>query len=582
MQFKKIWLTRKRKQEKHDIARIIERIADLEERINGMDTKNRELEKQYAKLKEQAEKLKEVDRVKSRFFADISNDFRTPLTLIISPLEEMLARSRTKRQKKELNVILQNARQLVTLINRVMELSQYDSGKMELQAAPQNIIPFLDGILSSFHLLANQNELELAFQTEEDQISIYFDTQKMEEVMYSLLINAVKFTPAGGKITVSVSQKRKPAPGTVLISVSDTGIGIHKDQFHHIFDRFYQNAGPGIGLALTREIVLLHHGKIDVRSREGKGSEFIIQLPMGKTHLGPGEIAPSSEIPLRPKSPVEIPESLIDKKESETRQNVDTVKSAEPIILVVDDNPIFRKFIRGHLGSIFTVIEASDGREGIDKAEEIIPDLIISDIVMPEISGYQLCRELKSRIKTSHIPIILLTGKTGEESIIHGLETGADDYVTKPPNINILIARVRNLIEQRRQLQLLLQKQKTVLLADLPVSSIDETFLNEFRSIIEKNLSDTGFSVEHLCLELHMDRAALSRKIQGLTGETPSQFIRSYRLERAVQILKINNGNVVETALDVGFLNTAEFARCFKEKFNRLPTSFRTSFDVSG
>lgn len=453
---------------------------------------------------------------------------------------------------------------------------------MKLQAAPQNIVPFLDGILASFHLLANQNELELAFQTEEDEISLYFDTQKMEEVIYSLLIHAVKFTPAGGKITVSVSQKGDPAPGSVQISVSDTGIGIHKDQFRHIFDRFYQSAGPGIELALTKEIVLLHHGKIDCHSREGKGTEFIIQLPMGKTHLGPGEIAPSSEKSHRPQSPGEIRESLIDIEEGQTRQSVDTGKSTGPIILIVEDNPIFRKFLRGRLESMYTVVEAVDGRDGIDKAGEIIPDLIISDIGMPEISGYQLCRELKNRIKTSHIPIILLTGKTGEESIIRGLETGADDYVTKPPNIKILIARVRNLIEQRRQLQLLLQKQKTVLLAEIPVSSMDEAFLNEFKSIIERNLSDTDFGVDHLCRELHMSRAALSRKIQGLTGETPAQYIRSYRLERAVQLLKINNGNVVETAVGVGFPNTAEFARCFKEKFNRLPTSFRTSFEVSG
>lgn len=582
MQFKKKWLTRKRKREKQNITRIIERAKELEEKINGMDTKNLELETQYAKLKEQSEKLKELDRMKSRFFADIANDFLTPLTLIINPLEEMLGRSLTNKQKKELNVILQNARQLLTLITRLLELSQLDSVKMKLRAAPQNIVPFLDGILASFHLLANQNELELAFQTDEDEISLYFDTQKMEEVMYSLLIHAVKFTPAGGKITVSVSPKGAPSPGFVEISVSGTGIGIHEDQFRHIFDRFYQAAGSGIGLALTKEIVLLHHGKIDIRGREGKGSEFIIQLPMGKAHLGPGEIAPSSEIPHRLKSPGEIPGPLIDKKESEARQNVDTGKSAEPIILIVEDNPIFRKFLRGRLESMYTVVEAADGREGIDKAEELIPDLIISDIVMPEVSGYQLCRELKNRIKTSHIPIILLTGKTGEESIIHGLETGADDYVTKPPNTKILIARVRNLIEQRRQIQLKLQKQKTVLLAEIPVSSMDEVFLNEFKSIIERNLSDTGFSVDHLCREFHMGRAALSRKIQGLTGETPAQYIRSYRLERAVQLLKINNGNVVETALDVGFPNTAEFARCFKEKFNRLPTSFRTSFEVSG
>jgi DNA-binding response OmpR family regulator/two-component sensor histidine kinase len=476
---------------------------------------------------------------------------------------------------------------------------------MNLQASRQNIISFLEGILTTFQVLAQQNQLELEFYSKEEKIALYFDTEKMEEVMTNLLINAIKFTPAQGKITVSVTITRNEGDESRLsssfveVSVKDTGIGIPKDQLPYIFDRFYQAersisgekgyTGTGIGLALTKELVELHHGRINVSSEEGKGAEFIVLLPMGKEHLQPHEIVSPRETPLEYRRPGEISAVyMMDKEEDEPgtvhengKLEKDIDKGPDPheknTILVVDDSSLFRKYIRGRLKSLFTVAEAVDGQDGINKAKEIIPDLIISDVMMPGIDGYELCNVLKKDVKTSHIPVVLLTAKASEESIIHGLGTGADDYITKPFNTKMLIARIKNLIDLRRQLQLKLKKQETLPTAGISVSSIDEAFLKEFRDIIGRNLSNPDFSEDQLGLELHMDQGTLSKKIQALTGETPNRYILSYRLERAAQLLKSNFGNVSEVAFEVGFTGTAQFAKCFKEKFHRLPTSFQTS-----
>jgi len=601
------WRSWKLVKEKQTLEKIVkERTAEISE-------KNLQLE-------EQSDKLKEMDKVKSRFFANISHEFRTPLTLIMSPLEEMLSDSQDKKQKEKFKVMLKNSQQLLTYINQLLDLSRFDSGKMKLQASFQNIIPILKGTVAAFHILAQHDKIDLKFQSQEEDISLYFDAQKMEEVMYNLLINAFKFTPNGGKITVSVYVDRvdqrspageqrsyteeeisPPKQGSVKISVQDTGIGMPKEEWGLIFERFYQDErhkekshkGTGIGLSLTKEIINLHHGKIDVHSQEGKGTEFVIQLPMGHEHLKQDEIIVLSETLSNRKKAKEIETLFIPTDdeagvmEGEENEGVEIEKHAENggkaeaeeknVILVVEDHPDMRKHIRSSLKSLYTVVEASDGKEGIAKAKEIIPDLIVSDIMMPEKDGYTLTRELKNDIKTSHIPIILLTAKASEESLIQGLEIGSDDYITKPFNTKILLTRIQNLIELRRQLQLKIQRQKMLLPAEVEVSSMDEEFLKEFQDIIEKNLSDPDFNIDLLCKKLYMGRSTLFRKILALTGETPNKFILSYRLERAAQFLKNNVGNVTEIAMKVGFSTAAYFAKCFKEKFHQSPRSFQAS-----
>jgi DNA-binding response OmpR family regulator len=309
---------------------------------------------------------------------------------------------------------------------------------------------------------------------------------------------------------------------------------------------------------------------------------------MGKEHLKPGEIIELPETPSDLKKPGKIPAHYMTKEEENEEKPTDAYEDEkdtdkepgaqeENVILVVEDNADVRKYIRGPLEPLYTVVEAANGREGIDMAKEIIPDLIISDIMMPEADGYELCRELKTDIKTSHIPIILLTAKASEESIIEGLETGADDYITKPFNTKILLTRIKNLIDLRQQLQQKIQRQLMLQPAEISVSSMDKTFIKELQDTIEKNLSESEFNVEKLGKKLYMSRASLYRKIQALTGEAPRDFIRSYRLKRGAQLLKANFGNVTEVAFEVGFSSTAYFTKCFKEKFHQLPHAFQVS-----
>jgi signal transduction histidine kinase/DNA-binding response OmpR family regulator len=594
------WRSLKLEKEKHRLEQIVE------ERTKEIHQKNQQLEKQTGQLKEQSAALQEMDRVKSRFFANISHEFRTPLTLIMGPLEQMLTGTATNEQKDQVGLMLRNSQRLLTLINQLLDLSRFDSGKMRLKAAQENVIPVLKVIWASFQALALKNRLQMEFQCEEEEVYLYFNREQLDEIMCNLLINAIKFTPAGGKITVSVKkifagENKNDLPGGYLqISVRDTGIGIPREQLAFIFDRFYQaetshgqsQKGTGIGLALTKELVCLHHGEIDVTSSEGKGTEFLLRLPLGSGHLKPGDLVEPSSQPLGDSDvaaryldremqyaseKIESKKEEAPGKEIEKEPEDETLSRGKTVILIVEDNAEMRQYIRGALVPQFEVLEAADGREGINMAKEAVPDLIISDIMMPVVDGYRLCHTLKNDIDTSHIPIILLTAKASEQSIIQGLQTGADDYITKPFNTNILLTRIKNLVDLRRQLQLKIQRQKMLLPVEIPISSMDETFLKELQEILEKNLSDPEFTVEQLCKKLYMGRTNLFKKVEALTGETPKQFIQSYRLERAYRLLKGNFGNVTEVAFEVGFSSTAYFTKCFREKFQCLPSTVLSS-----
>ncbi|MCK4762358.1 MAG: response regulator [Candidatus Aminicenantes bacterium] len=618
-----------------DLAR-----RNIEQSKDLIEAKSLQLESQTVQLREQSEKLLEMDKVKSRFFANISHEFRTPLTLIMGPLQQMLSSSDEKQQKK-LNLMLRNAQRLLGLIDQLLALSKFESGKVQLHAVRQNIIPLLKGAVANFEPLADQNELELEFRAGEEDIELYVDAGKIEDVIYNLLINAVKFTPAGGKITVTAERieaseedgrapglsckekennkkfcggagggfsKEPPArrrqAGSLRISVRDTGPGIPKEQLSFIFDRFYQaeeineqrQAGAGIGLALVKELVQLHHGKIDVYSWEGRGTEFVISLPLGEAHLAADEIVEPGEAQslasggqgrFLKKLPLDPAKTFVDftgeDPDRETKEipakpfpSVSSVLSVakKDIILIVEDSADMREYIRGAIEGFYDVLEAADGREGLQKARETIPDLIISDIMMPEVDGYELCRTLKNDVKTSHIPIILLTAKASEESVITGLETGADDYVTKPFSAKILTARIKNLIDLRRRLHMNIGREMTLQPAEIEVSALDKEFLKELRQVIDKNLADTEFNVEQLAKELYMDRSTVYRKVYALTGETPTDFIRTCRLKRAAELLQDNSGTVLEIAFEVGFSSANYFTKCFKAKFGRLPSEF--------
>ncbi len=546
------------------------------------------------------EQLQEMARIKSNFFANISHEFRTPLTLILGPLEQMLEAAADVRQQKKLKLMRRNAQRLLNLINQLLELSKFDSGVITLNVTPRDIVSFLKGITASFELLTTRKDQELSFHSTMEEVIVNIDAPRMEEVFYNLLINAVKFTPPGGSITVTLDRPLVEIPGFpdgyVEFVISDTGPGIPPGQLARIFDRFYNSEniyeynqkGAGIGLSIARELVELHHGTIRVENREGgpSGSRFTVRLPLGSSHLKPHERVESDPGLPHGKSPDKpvyfLQTSLVQVLEEEIDAGEDTLDDvSEPfcgekeIILVVEDSAEVCRYIRGALEPQYKVIDAGDGQKGIEKAFQIIPDLVISDIMMPRIDGYQLCKTLKQDRSTSHIPIILLTAKADEANIIEGLETGADDYITKPFNTRILVARIKNLIDLRRQLQENHRREMTLKPIKTNVSSLDREFFKDLHQVIENNLSDADFNVEQLAKKMYMGRSTIYRKIEALCGEKPTDYIRSYRLKRAAQLLQRGATSVTDVAFEVGFSSSAYFTRCFKEMFRRLPSDFR-------
>ena len=542
----------------------------------------------------QPDQSEEIMAMKTRLLSHITHEFLTPLNLIITPLEQMLAKSRSQEQKKTFSLMHRNSQRLLLLISQILELLKLESMKLKLKASQQDLIPFLKGITASFELLAEQKEVALIFHTDKENLPLYFDPDKLAEVICNLIMNSLKYTPPGGQIRLSINQLPE---NSVEISVHNTGPEITMDQTTRIFDRFYQLSermehfikGLGIGLFLAREYIHLHHGTIHVNSAPGQGTEFVIRLPRGKAHLKSDELdepAVSTTVKDTGSKISERYAYMVRLEREEQEKNQPDSGCIPPdekeiqdrdIVLLVEDNTDMRSFIKTLLTEEnFMVVEATNGRQGIDRAKEIIPDLIISDIMMPDVDGYQLCRELKQDIKTSHVPIILLSVKYTETEITRGLETGADDYITKPFNMDILLTRVRNLINQRRQLQQRIQWDTVMHSSELGLSSLDNTLLKNLQKTIEKNLSDPDFGLEQLADVLYMSRASLNRKVKNLTGQSPNQFIQSYRLKRSLDLLKANAGNVTEVAFQVGFSSSAYFTKCFKEKFKRLPSEFNT------
>lgn len=567
----------------------------------------KDIQDKYRKLEEQTALFKEMAETKSRFFANISHEFRTPLTLIMGPLEQMLQESQTKEEKRKISLMLRNSQRMLGLINQLLELAKFESGKMELKTCKQNLVPFLKGLVTTFELLSSQNDLDLVFENQKSNISIYYDREKMEEVIFNLLLNSIKFTPPGGRITIKVTDNPEidsdfPC-GFVSISISDTGPGIPSERLEHIFDRFYQGdasneskyKGSGIGLAIAREIIELHHGDIEVISSTDQatsGTEFIVRLPMGNSHLKPDEIViSSSEMKNNHTLDIrrEIKELYMSEKEEKDYafgnriqpedplfpNEPEQLKSNQEIILVVEDNPDSRNYIKSTLNSFYTIMEAKTGREGLQKSQKIIPDLIILDVLLPEMNGYEICMILKNDIRTSHIPIILLTAKAAEEDIIRGLNSGADDYVIKPYNTRILAARVHNLIELRKQFQQNLKREMTEQPTRIFSSRLDQDFLEDLQRVVRDNLSDPNFNVHLLCKKLYMSRPTVYRKILAMSGESPNEFIRSYRLQLASQLLKNRHETILDIAMKVGFSSANYFCKCFKNKYHNTPAVYR-------
>ncbi len=548
-------------------------------------------------------KLKELDQLKSRFFTNISHEFRTPLTLVLGQIDSVMASKIDIKEKGKLQVALRNSRRLLDLINQLLDLAKLESGTLKLNAECCNIVTFMKSLFYSFESLAGQKNISLHFHCEEKIIPVLFEPDRMEKVFYNLFSNALKFTPAGGRVEVEVqrgrigeSEKRRGGEEETLIGsparpfsasldsgkekfvqiiIKDTGVGIPADQLPHIFDRFYQvdsshtreHEGTGIGLALTKELVTLHNGQISVKSEAGVGTEFIIYLPV-------------SNLPLDKKENAEIPAEFPDTEHAvpDARKIVDNqlpVPGSQEIILVVEDNSEVRAYIREQLKRNYHVIEAANGNEGIQKAQDCMPDLIVTDVMMPQKDGYEFSRQIRLDEKTSHIPIIMLTAKASLDDKIEGLETGADAYLTKPFSAKELLVRVKNLIYQRAQLRKRFSQATVIKPSEVSASSIDQVFLEKTIKIIETHFEDEQWGVDKLADKMNMSVSQLNRKLGALINQPAGQLIRSLRLQRAANLLKQNSGTVAEICYQVGFNDQAYFSRSFKKQFGCSPSAYK-------
>ena len=527
----------------------------------GQLIKNLQLQREtFQKIKE-TEKLQELDRIKTNFFTNISHEFRTPLTLILGPLEKLMGENKDDRLQDQYKLIHKNADNLLKLINQLLDLSSIDAGKMKLNTDKVDAINFIKGITASFRPLANIKNIQLEFDSNLEQVDTYFDKDKFEKIISNLLSNAIKFTNANGEIRVSISIDKNEI---IEIYVEDNGIGIPKPELQNIFNRFSKVeganvvGGTGIGLALVKELVELHKGKISVESELKKGSKFKMVLPLKIEYYKKFQ----SEAAVQKEKAGQLKkEEKVKKEIKEPERDIEDSENNIPIVLVVEDENDIRNFIKENLGKEYKVLESENGKDGLIKSIEHIPDLIISDIIMPEMNGIELCKNVKTDERTSHIPVILLTAKSSVENKLEGLETGADDYLTKPFHISELKVRVSNLIEQRRKLRERFRREILLEPKDIAVTSADEKFLYRVSNIIEKHIADYNFTVDNFAREIGMSRMQLHRKLNAVTGLAASDYIRNFRLKRAANLLKGKHGNIGEIAYDVGFNNPSYFSK---------------------
>ncbi len=511
----------------------------------------------------EAARMKELDEAKSRFFANISHEFRTPLTVIIGHSDRIQEPAGIKE------IIQRNSQKLLRLINQILDLAKLDSGKLQLSLIHGDVVRYLRYITESLTSLAHSKGLELIFYQEVEELFMDFDEDKIQGILSNLLSNAIKFTPAKGKIFVHVNRINQESGDLFLIKVKDTGIGIDAERLPDIFDRFYQadnsmvrkNEGTGIGLAYVSELINLMGGTITVKSKPNQGTEFQVQLPI---HQGSKLVVPKETGSYFPEQI-----SFIEDQIPATSYVSGQKESELPIALLVEDNQDVTAYLENCLEGSYIIHSASNGRQGLEKAIEIIPDVIVSDVMMPEMSGFEMCTTLKKDERTSHIPVVLLTAKVDTNSKIVGFEKGADAYLAKPFHKKELLVRLKQLLEVRKKLQ---ERYGSLeYRANLKAPS-EDVFLQKIQKIIEAHLSDADFTVMHLCQKIRLSQPQLYRKVKALTGKSIASYIRSFRLHKAKEMLQTTSLNVSEVAYEVGFTEPSYFSRSFSEEFGFPPS----------
>ncbi|MVT08186.1 hybrid sensor histidine kinase/response regulator transcription factor [Chitinophaga tropicalis] len=521
--------------------------------------------------RQEARRMHELDMMKIKLFTNLSHEFRTPVSLILSPLEEIMQHGGDQKEKNKFQLIYRNAKRLLILVNQLMDFRKMEMQELRLAPSRGDIAVFIEEVAGSFADLAERKQVTFSYESNSEHIYTWFDHDKTERILFNLLSNAFKFTPQGGTVSVEVTTSEEGERTWLEIKVRDTGIGIPPERHEKIFEQFFHSdmpggfmsRGSGIGLAITKEFVKLSNGTITVDSQVNQGSCFTVRLPL--------------EICERPEAGMEVEQAAgeetdLREPEMEAIAAVTEMQAGRSTILLIEDNSDFRFYLKENLKDCYNILEAADGATGWQKTLSGHPDLVMSDINMPGMNGIELCRKIKNDSRTRHIPVLLVTASAGEHEQLRGLEAGAADYLVKPFNFEIMLSRVRNLLTRPAPAR------HQVTLPAVPESaqepSPNEKFLQRALAIVERNLSNADFSVEELSRELFMNRVSVYRRIFNLTGQTPVEFIRMVRIKKAAQLLSKTEMNVTEVAYEVGFNNPKYFTKYFKIAYNMLPSAY--------
>lgn len=524
------------------------------------------LAQQLKQEKTEREKNEEINTIKLRFFTNISHEFRTPLTLILGPIETLMEQIHEPKFQEQFSIMKSNAERLLRLINQIMDFRKIENKKMELNTSSMDIVSFVKSIYNMFNDHAIKRNIEFVFDSSCSQCIMSFDNDKIEKVMFNLLSNAFKFTADQGCITVSLDRKtNKEGDELIEIAVSDNGVGVTDSEKELIFERFHQSKkksiegveGTGIGLTLCKEFVELHNGKIYVKSNNGQGSVFVVLLPIIDEQINTVE-----------------DESIADE------ELVGQIETEKKKVLIVEDNAEMRNYLRMSLEDTYEVSEATDGTEGMNAIQQSMPDIIVSDLMMPNMNGLEFCNKIKSNMVTSHIPFIILTAKVNEETTYEGFSYGADDYITKPFSMRLLQIRIAKLIEKNQKLQEHFRLGMLSEPQNLVVESSNEKFIYLLVKIIDENIDNFDLNIELLCQKMNITHQQIYRKLKALTGQTVNEFIRSVRLKRAAQLLSDSDMNISEIMYSVGFSNRSYFSKCFAEEYELTPKEYRAKNSV--
>ena len=540
---------------------------------------NSELKRQKEQLEIVSKQLEEATQAKLLFFTNISHEFKTPLSLILGPVQTLLAHNSLPKEEQDLLFLIKkNSNRLLHLISEVIEFRSYENGKMQMYFTKGNLKRFLTELNSFFSDRIKQKKLNFQFLAEDTSFEMAFDKEKVEKIYFNLLSNALKFTPQGGSITVSLEKEDLPLTpskgGVAVLRVFNSGSYIPKDKQSEVFEHFYKinpdSEGSGIGLALVQALVASHNGTISVESTEGEGTTFVIRLPFTQEQVSVKAVYDSNYI----ETHLDLLPSLPAPTEKLKLPTASPTASEKPTVLIVEDNEDMRQFIRYILSDDYNLIEAENGEEGFEVAKKHLPDVVISDVMMPKTDGFDLCQLIKTNVATNHIPVILLTAYALDEQKQVGFESGADAYIAKPFNIKLLKTRVRKLIENRKKIResfsnFLLNETKQETLG-----KVEQQFITDFTHYVENSIANPEMNIDEIADALGLSRSNLYRKIKSLTDYSPNELIRTIRVKYAKQLLNSKAKSISEVAYEVGFSSPSYFAKCFKDFYNESPTEY--------